>query len=454
MRRLKLLKNSTHCQLDGCGLEKLGAKAMSCTFYPLITTPSSFDKTVASPNTIDVSPMSFARNLGGTNDDKEYETFENSKFSSDRGEQTMKLEAAREAAANKSNEWRQPSNDHEIRTMARRRLAGILRTGQGANRDESREQRVLQALENLCYKSAGSREEFTNSTSFEILLHRIASEKAKRRRLLSSKSSVGSTVSKASNSKRDATAKAQASSSESSKSRTPEPFSELLYSFCGMDPNHAQGQERRRHDYERKAGKLECVDEQASVTSKRKMHQNESWHEVLKPHPDVGISNTIDITKEMCTYTNEVTHQHIQQRQLGARGAAEIWQQYQQDQLMRQYRINQHILQQEQEQEQQQHGQLYHHHDYQTQHVHHPQPMHKQQYHMHQHHQPIQHESSSHDYFTAFGPAETLQNEVMYEHDGYERTRPVVGLKRKAQSDDTFDRNEPACFNPRYQSSG
>mmetsp|Transcript_10424 Transcript_10424/g.17051 ORF Transcript_10424/g.17051 Transcript_10424/m.17051 type:complete len:478 (-) Transcript_10424:704-2137(-) len=77
--------------------------------------------------------------------------------------------------------WQNPAKDVEIRVEAAKRIATIFRQG-SKNRDERREYRVLVALEHLCYRSAETKEEFTDPRAFEILLHRVASEKAKRRR--------------------------------------------------------------------------------------------------------------------------------------------------------------------------------------------------------------------------------------------------------------------------------
>jgi len=77
--------------------------------------------------------------------------------------------------------WQNPEEDVKFRIEAAKKIAQVFKRG-ATSRDERREYRVLVALEALCYQEAASREEYTNGDSFEILLHRVASEKAKRRR--------------------------------------------------------------------------------------------------------------------------------------------------------------------------------------------------------------------------------------------------------------------------------
>mmetsp|Transcript_15929 Transcript_15929/g.25992 ORF Transcript_15929/g.25992 Transcript_15929/m.25992 type:complete len:245 (+) Transcript_15929:383-1117(+) len=77
--------------------------------------------------------------------------------------------------------WRNPAKDVNMRIEGAKRIGNIIKKG-AANHDERREYRVLVALEQLCYNNADSREEYTDPRLFEILLHRVASEKAKRRR--------------------------------------------------------------------------------------------------------------------------------------------------------------------------------------------------------------------------------------------------------------------------------
>lgn len=79
--------------------------------------------------------------------------------------------------------WHDPENDQVIRKEASRRIAQIMTRGIGEkSRDQRREYRVLLALEKLCYENAKSKEEYTDPRSFKIVLHRMAAEKAKRRR--------------------------------------------------------------------------------------------------------------------------------------------------------------------------------------------------------------------------------------------------------------------------------
>lgn len=79
--------------------------------------------------------------------------------------------------------WQSPTQDINLRREASLRIAEIMNRGMGNKaRDKRREYRVTLALEQLCYENAISKEEYTEPTKFKILLHRMAAEKAKRRR--------------------------------------------------------------------------------------------------------------------------------------------------------------------------------------------------------------------------------------------------------------------------------
>mmetsp|Transcript_21286 Transcript_21286/g.39607 ORF Transcript_21286/g.39607 Transcript_21286/m.39607 type:complete len:956 (+) Transcript_21286:148-3015(+) len=79
--------------------------------------------------------------------------------------------------------WQQPQKDMDIRREAFIRILTIIERGIGQrSRDKRREHRVSLALETLCYEHARNREEFCDPALFKVLLHRMAAEKAKRRR--------------------------------------------------------------------------------------------------------------------------------------------------------------------------------------------------------------------------------------------------------------------------------
>uniref|UniRef100_A0A7S2RSE1 Uncharacterized protein n=1 Tax=Mucochytrium quahogii TaxID=96639 RepID=A0A7S2RSE1_9STRA len=79
--------------------------------------------------------------------------------------------------------WQDPTVDVEIRQEASMKIANIITKGLGRPpKDHRREYKVVLALERLCYEFAKTREEYTDPVQFKILLHRMAAEKAKRRR--------------------------------------------------------------------------------------------------------------------------------------------------------------------------------------------------------------------------------------------------------------------------------
>jgi hypothetical protein len=79
--------------------------------------------------------------------------------------------------------WQNPKGDAAIRQEGSLRILHIMEKGVGERaRDKRREYRVMLALERLCYEHAKSRDEYTDESKFKVLLHRMAAEKAKRRR--------------------------------------------------------------------------------------------------------------------------------------------------------------------------------------------------------------------------------------------------------------------------------
>jgi hypothetical protein len=79
--------------------------------------------------------------------------------------------------------WQNPKGDAAIRQEGSLRILNIMEKGVGERaRDKRREYRVMVALERLCYENAKSRDEYTDDSKFKVLLHRMAAEKAKRRR--------------------------------------------------------------------------------------------------------------------------------------------------------------------------------------------------------------------------------------------------------------------------------